>query len=217
MKFLFTFILIVLFAGCANDKQEQQAADNTPLYLDCRVTGEEGKEAVTVFMQFRAGDRNGAGVVLKDGAKVELDGIALTADSAGKSGTFYEVHYRLGEFSGIHSILYTDAAGKTYQQEFSFEPFTLQDSAFKQSRSSPLIFSLQGLDSVQPIHTIITDTAFSNNDINEIDTALNGTLTINTSKLRQLKSGPVALQLIRNTVKFFNVEGFRGRIATSYL
>jgi hypothetical protein len=79
------------------------------------------------------------------------------------------------------------------------------------------IFNLEGFDSLDLIHIILTDTAFATDDINSIDTIKNGRLVINEQRLSGLKSGPVNLQLFRDKTQRIG-KGVKpaGQIFTTY-
>src|SRR5688572_18642631 len=118
LAFLFLIISVSL-SSCLSDDREEPSRD---IYANYSISGEEGREFVTVFLQFSHGPENFASV-LKDPAKVFLDDVLLTADSAQESGAFYEVQLPIEDFAGRHVIRYVDEAQKEHREEFSFVPF----------------------------------------------------------------------------------------------
>ncbi len=215
--FLGLLLMAATLTACNNENRESKGLNSGLVYTDYKISGEENKEAVTIFVQFRMGAKNGSTLVLEDGAKVELDGEQLRADSAGKSGAFYEVQKRLDEFSGTHTIVFTDVEGKEHPHEFEFFPFTLAEPIPAQVQRNAVIFNLEGLDSIDLIHIILTDTAFATDDINSIDTIRNGRLVINEQRLSGLKSGPVSLQLFRDKNQRVRKGGrTTGQVFTTY-
>src|SRR5215204_6888575 len=114
----FLLVMPVILVSClSNDKEER----GTDMYANYSNSGEEGKEFVTVFLQFSDGPEDIASV-LKEPAEVFLDNQLLTPDSAKESGAFYEIQIPLDEFAGSHTIRYLDDNQKEYKEEFSFLP-----------------------------------------------------------------------------------------------
>jgi hypothetical protein len=60
-------------------------------------------------------------LVLNEPASVSLDGKEIPADSSKLTGAFYEVMDPVNNFSGNHSIVFTDVNKKKYEEEFSFQ------------------------------------------------------------------------------------------------
>ena len=215
-KLVFFLSSVLGLAACTGDDKKAEPLISDLIYREYKIRGEEGKEALTIRMQFRRGGKNGTTLVLNSPAKVELDGEALQADSVGKIGSFYEVQKRLDEFTGEHSITLLDEKGILHQQPFEFIPFSITELPPTLSRED-LNFELDGLEDGESIHIILTDTSFSSNDINEIDTVRNGKLELPKEKLSTLVNGPISLQFIRNKKELFREGGKRtGHITITY-
>ncbi|HEY5970090.1 MAG TPA: hypothetical protein VIU35_19045, partial [Chitinophagaceae bacterium] len=60
-----------------------------------------------------------------------------------------------------------------------------------------LVFNFKGLDPVDYLGVILTDTSFTSNDINDVDTVRNGRLVIKADRLSALINGPIHLQFYR--------------------
>ena len=192
------------------------APPSDDLYADYQVMAEEGNEAVTIRAQFRRGGPNGPAVRLAPPASLLLDGEPLPADSIGKVGPFYEVQRRVDEFAGNHRIDFKDDGGGLASTGFEFLPFTLNSLPASLSRGD-LVFQLSGLNEGAPVHIILTDTSFSSNDINSIDTVRGGKLVIGQERLLNLREGPVQLQLITEWEEPLRRNGKRvGKLSLSY-
>src|SRR3712207_5845550 len=93
--FVFLMLLIV-FAGCTNAEigsSKDVASDG--VYADYKIWAEEGKETVTVLLQYRMGGPDGTTLVLEPPGGVAFDGAPLKVDSAGITGAYYEASFPL--------------------------------------------------------------------------------------------------------------------------
>src|SRR5699024_3246876 len=113
--------------------------------------------------------------VLPGSAKVFLDDVLLTADSARESGAFYEAQLPVEDFTGRHTIRYIDEAQKEHQEEFSFEPFQVSDLEDVVSRKD-LVLPLEGVKNGDLLRVVMIDTAIDGEGVNEIDTIQNNQL-----------------------------------------
>jgi len=146
-----------------------------------------------------------------------LDGEGLPADSTKITGTFYELHKPIAEFSGKHSIVFTDLNKKEYKEDFSFEPVVLVTPVADTAQRNDLVFEFEGLEAKDYIRVLMTDTSFVNNGINRVDAVINGRLVITKADLESLANGPVQLEFIREyekPVKKDTKEG--GRLLITY-
>jgi hypothetical protein len=213
-----TSILTMLLYSCtSNEIGDSKDVNPDAIYFDYKVWAEEGKEDVSVMLQYRFAGANGTTLVLNDPAKVELDGQAVPADSSKMTGAFYEVTKSLTEFTGKHKIRFTDINKKQYEEEFSFQPFKLNTEIPAIVSRGELVFDLNGLNAVDYIRIFARDTAFESNDINRIDTVRNGRITITLADLDNLVNGPINIEFYKEDerpVKNGTKEG--GRIAITY-
>ena len=188
------------------------------VYADYRVWSEEGKEDATCLLQFRSGGPNGPAFALEAPLKIELDGEVVPPDSARLSGVFYEITKPVYEFTGKHSLVFTDAQGKQHREEFEFIPFSLEAGFPQKVKRKPFTIRLGNFPKARtPVHLMLVDTAFETNDINEITVVSNGKLTISEPMLRQLKTGPIFFELVKEEERSLKKgPGGGGRIVVSY-
>jgi hypothetical protein len=194
---LISTLALFLFS-CTNDEiGNSKDVNPDAVFFDYEVWAEEGKEDVTVNLQYRMGGKNGTTLVLDEPSKVILDGEQLKLDSAKVTGAYYEVQRPLSSFTGKHTINFTDVNKKEYNEEFEFTPFTLEPDVPSTLKRGDLVFNFKGLDSVDYLSVILIDTSFTSADINDVDTVKNGQLVIKADRLSALINGPIHLQFYR--------------------
>jgi hypothetical protein len=107
MKSIFPlFYLLCCFTACTESPEPVARQNRTSggIYYDYQVWGEEGRNEVTIRLQYRRGDEEGDAVALEEPGQVMLDGEPLTADSTKFTGTYYELTKPATEFKGNHTI-----------------------------------------------------------------------------------------------------------------
>ena len=207
MKFQFGVMAIwsvsILFLLSCTSDEIGSSKDVNPdaVFFDYEIWAEEGKEDVTINVQYRMGGKNGTTLVLDEPSKVLLDGEQLKVDSAKVTGAYYEIQRPVGSFPGKHSITFIDLNRKEYQEEFEFTPFSLDPDVPATLNRGDLVFNFTGLDSIHYVNVILTDTSFNSADINDIDTVRNGRLVISAHRLSALVNGPINLQFHRELEK----------------
>jgi len=216
--FLYFFSGLICFYSCT-DNEPSSIRDVNPdaIFFDYKIKGEEGDNNVTVYLQYKRGSHNGVPFVLSEPAKVELDGELVSRDSAKLTGAFYEIQKPASDFSGTHTIVFTDPNNREHQEEFVFQPFKLKTRIPAVINRGEIVFELDGLEPRDHLRVSLTDTAFMSHDINEIDTLQNGKLIISADKLKNVVDGPVTLQLYKEVdspLKHGTRAG--GRIIVSY-
>jgi len=220
--FLFNSCLLILIVAitlpACNSSEIGNSNDVNPetVYFDYKVWGEEGNAMATVMLQFRFAGSGGTTLVLQEPSKVELDGKPMRVDSSRMTGAYYEVQEPVGDFAGDHRIVFTDVNGKKYQENFSFQPFSLANMPETVSRED-LVLEIEGLQPVDYIRVLMTDTSFGGDGVNRVDTVHNGRLLISKNEFQKLDSGPINLELKKETereVKEGTPEG--GLITVSY-
>ena len=192
--------LIFLISCTSNEIGNSKDVNPDAVFFDYEVWAEEGKEDVTVNLQYRMGGKNGTTLVLDEPSKVMLDGEQLKVDSAKVTGAYYEVQKPFASFAGKHVINFTDLNKKEYNEEFEFKPFTLEPSVPSTLNRGDLVFNFKGLDPVDYLSVILTDTSFTSADINDEDTVRNGRLVIKADRLSALINGPIHLQFYREEI-----------------
>jgi hypothetical protein len=186
--------IAIISAGCQQTDTRKFNADH--LYFDYRVTADEGDHVACVF-QYKWGGPEGEAIAVRAPGKVELDGLPLEADSAGFSGIYYEKYLPVEEFSGKHAVVFTSPDQKTFREEFLFEPFGVEELP-EQIARRPFSIRLTNFSPAKTkVRLMLIDTAFSNNDVISLVFVENGELRITDEMLRQLKSGPVSMEIYR--------------------
>jgi len=188
------FSTFIFFTACRDNDIRHRG-----IYYDYKVWGEEGSDSITVMLQFRRGHAQGATMALEAPAKVELDGQVLREDSSQITGPFYEIVKPVFGFAGKHSIAYTDHKGKQHTEEFDFRVITCNTPFPAQITRGDLRIELDGLNPEDYIRIVLTDTSFTGRGINRLDTVKNGQLLISKTDLEAVASGPVFLELYRES------------------
>ena len=192
----------IFFLFSCNSDEIRNSKDVNPdaLFFDYEIWADESKEDVTVNLQYRMGGKNGTTLILNEPSKVMLDGEQLKVDSAKVTGAYYEVQRPLTSFAGKHTISFTDLNKKEYNEEFEFKPFSLEPDVPSTLNRGDLVFNFKGLDTLDYLSVILTDTSYTSHDINDIDTVRNGRLTIRGDRLSALINGPIHLQFYREQI-----------------
>ncbi|MBS1921508.1 MAG: hypothetical protein JST17_14760 [Bacteroidetes bacterium] len=215
---IIAFFFVLAFISCtSNEIGNSKDVDPQSVYFDYKIWGEEGKDNVTVLLQYRFAGPNGTTLVLDDPANVELDGKQIPVDSSKLTGAYYEVSVPLKDFIGKHSIVFTDLDKKQYKEEFEFHPIILKDQLPDTVHRADLVFNLTGLYPLDYVRVLLTDTAFSSVDINRVDTVRNGRIIISKEDLKKVVNGPVYLEFSKEEekpVKSSTREG--GHLSLSY-
>lgn len=193
------FCAFWLIGAACNNHEEAiiRHVDPDEVWLDYQVWGEESKENVTVMLQFRTNHSEKDTRLLEEPAGVAFDGEDLKADSSKMTGFYYEMEKPLQTFAGKHTILFRDFEGKEYVEKFSFQPFWLEEEIPQQVGRTGLNIQLKGLEKESYIRIIALDTVFRSNGINDVDTVKNGQLILSEKRLRNLKNGPVHIEIFQ--------------------
>ena len=198
VSILASISIFSLFSCTSDEIGNSKDVNPEAVFFDYEIWAEEGKEDVTVNLQYRMGGKNGTTLVLDEPSKVMLDGEQLKVDSAKVTGAYYEVQRPLASFTGKHTVSFTDLNKKEYNDEFEFKPFSLEPDVPSTLNRGDLVFNFMGLDSVDYLSVTLTDTSFQSIDImNDIDTVRNGRLVIKANRLSALINGPIHLQFFR--------------------
>ncbi|WP_276502841.1 hypothetical protein [Terrimonas pollutisoli] len=195
--------LLVCIAACNNNGK--MPVDKIPnpksLYFDYKIWGDEESGMITLNLQYRPGSNEGIPVSLVPPANVTLDGYQIEPDSSKMNGVYYELNIPVQDFAGPHEILYTDMEGRQYKERFEFPVISLKTELPKIITRKDLNFELAGLDTLDFVRTIVTDTTFYGRGIDRVDTVRNGLVTISRAALKNLRNGPVYLE-------FYKEEGW---------
>jgi hypothetical protein len=199
MKKNFLLYLLSFFFLACNDTgiAEEQNLDPNYIYFDYKIQGEEDKEFITVLLLYRFPGAEGIPLAMQKPAKVKLDENTIMPDSARMTGAFYELQVPVQDFTGHHTISFTNLDEKIYKEEFEFTPLSLVTEISDTVQRNDLILEFDGLKETNHLRVIVVDTAFYTDDINEIDTLKNGQLIITADRLEKLRSGPISLQIFK--------------------
>lgn len=218
LPFVLSIFIISCFISCkSKDKAVNQNDDPQSIFFDYQVSGSEEEDSVTVLLLFRNGDIEGEAFRLDKPSEVRLDGESLAYDSSKMTGFYYEVRKSLDSFAGKHNIVFTDTKGHSYQEEFSFQPFSLINPPTEFSFNDSLALHFSGLEEEDYLLVLMTDTSFPGRGINRVDTIRNGKLVLAPGELKQLAPGPVQIMFVREFEKpLENGTKSGGRLVISY-
>jgi hypothetical protein len=205
------------FLGCTNREIRYEMPDPNNIYLDYIAWGDEESGNITVKLQFRAGGPNQESVVLEAPSRVRLDSLPLEPDSTKFSGPYYELIIPAAEFGGTHTIVFTDNQNKDYSTRFEFPVVRFSTEPPVIIGRKDLLLDLDGLTPGGQIRVLLTDTSYYGRGIEKVDSIDGGPVSITREDLRDLKGGPVYLELFREEDKVLkDTTNVRGRFYLSY-
>lgn len=187
----------MLLVACLGSPGQDQQVDPDDLFFDYKIWGEQGNDSVTVMLFFRNGGPTGPPVRIAEPGSVRLDGEQLQPDSNAMTGVFYTAHREVGQFTGKHSILYTDVNRRTYREDFVFRPMTFRSPLPDTIRRARLIVQLDGVDKMDVVRVLVSDTSYPGEGIDRMDTVWNSQVVLTRNALSYIHSGPVYLELSR--------------------
>src|SRR6188474_2243939 len=150
-------VLVIFLTGCEDSRRNATGYDN--LYLDYKITSEEGEDVACVF-QYRKGGPEGEAIIIPPPGKIVLDGTTLEADSAGFSGIYYEQYINADSSQGEHEVVFTAPDKKKYTEKFRFEPFDVENFP-EQVPREPFVIRLKNFpEGKSKVRLLLIDTAF---------------------------------------------------------
>jgi hypothetical protein len=209
--------LLSLGACTSNEIGSSRDVNPASVYFDYNVWGDEEGGTMNVKLQYRFAGANGTTLLLEAPSKVEFDGVQLRADSSRMAGAYYEVIKPISEFTGRHTIVFTDPENKQYREEFSFHPISLRTQLPPTVTRGELILDLDGLAPTDYLHVMLNDTSRSGSGIDRVDTVKNGHIVLSARDFDSLASGPIRLEISREDerkLKEATPQG--GRFSYSY-
>jgi hypothetical protein len=216
MRFLLPFLgLVLIIAGC----RDQAGYREDELFMDYQVTGEEGADQVSVLVQFRERNSYGPTVELRPGSGIKLDGKRLELNKGTRNGPIYIASLPVHEFTGGHQLVYTDLKGRDWKQEFIFSVFTLVgDSVLSRPiDSAGFILTLKGRPPLKKIRVLMTDTSYAGEEIDKTVAVNNNRVQIKKNDLKELRPGPVQLELVAEQHKTIERKGqTSGTLSVAY-
>jgi hypothetical protein len=215
---LIYFLLAIFLVSCqSHDTGNNNNANPEAVYFDYKIMGNEGSDSLSVKLQFRWGGENGAPIHLEKPARVELDGELIPEDSSKLTGYYYEILKAVEEFTGEHTITFTNYKEKIYREKFSFEPLQLRTELPDEIKRGKIRLYVDGLGEKGSVRLILTDTSFLSEGINRLDNIKNRSIIISEKDLENLTNGPIQLELIKEEerpVKNGTAKG--GSLSISY-
>ena len=210
-------MVVITLGGCLNAGEREPLSDPADIFFDYKIWGEEGNDSVMVMLQFREYDAFGETLLISEPGSVVLDGQQIKPDSTAMTGPFYSVYRHVKDFTGKHSIVYTDVERHRYKEEFSFSPFTIRSGLEDTVSRSKLNILFDGLNKKDFVRILLTDTSFTSDGINRMDTIWNNKLTISRGDLLALQNGPINLEFIKeNERRIANATAAGGTISILY-
>ena len=191
---------LLLLIGCFGAAQKEGEAVPEEIFFEYVLTGEEGNDTVSLVMKFKEYDQYGQAVSIEPGG-VAVDGQPVAPDSTVMTGPYYALHRAIRDFEGKHSIEVTLPNFKKYRDEFSFRPFQLLSGLTDTIRRSRLQLQFAGLNNREVVRVLMTDTSFTGDGINRLDTVWNNKILLTRADLSYLENGPVNIELVRESVK----------------
>ncbi len=202
-----------MLTGCQHGDPGKVKQDE--LYFDYRIMAAEDKPVSCMF-QYKKGGEEGEAVAIEPPGKVELDGELLHADSAGFSGVFYEKYFPSYQFRGSHTISMTNPARKIFRETFQLQDFGIEELPDQVIRQ-PFLLQFKNFPNTKTrVRLQLIDTAFYNNDVIEVLQVVDGTFMVTEKMLRQLKSGPVSMEISREEERPLQQNSARGKINITY-
>ena len=191
--------LLVIVGACDNNgkRHVDKIVNSNLLYFDYKIWGDEETGFITLNLQYRLGRSEGMPVRLEPPGHVTVDGYRIEPDSSKMNGVYYEVNIPLQDFDGPHEIIYTDAEEREYKESFEFPLISLKTELPKSLVRGDLSFELAGLDTLDFVRIIFTDTSFYGRGIDRVDTVRNGLVNISQAALNSLRNGPVYLEFYK--------------------
>ena len=197
----------LLLGGCFGNADKRADPEPEDIYFDFLVTGEEGNDSVTLVGKFKDYDEYGEPLSLGEG-QVWLDGQLIPTDSSSLAGPHYTISRALAGFSGKHTILVQMPDRKKYRNEFNFYTFRIRTPLADTLKRNKLNLELQGLNGGDQVRVLMTDTSFTGDGINRVDSVWQNRISFTRSEIQLLEPGPVNLELtyesarpLRNTTR----------------
>lgn len=199
---LYRWLMLLLWAGillpACKDKEAAGPENVVPppaLYADYRVWASEGDSMATCMLQFFTDAQKRQSLWLQEPSEVLVDGTHLQGDSARNTGIYYEYQQPLAGFGGLHKIVLSGIKGRDYRDSFDFPLFTLASELPESIAKEDTEIRLSGLRDGSRLRVVLTDTAFSGTEYNEMLPVKDGIVVLPQQHLEQLRSGPIVIHL----------------------
>lgn len=193
------FVLLpvsLVITSCIGFAGREETAEPDDIFFDYTITGDEGNDSITVILKFH--EFSAYGPIVLFATEALLDGKPMPVDSSSVTGPFFITARHKNDFTGKHSITVTSPDGKKYKEQFSFRPFTIVSGLNDtMSRKTRMMLQLSGIDNLDVMRVLLTDTSFTGEGINRLDSLAGSGLLVSRNELNQLKSGPINMELIK--------------------
>ncbi len=189
---------LLLLASCkSNEIGNSKDVNPDAIYQEYNVSAIEGESEATFTAQFRFGGVNGTTLVLNDKSQVSFDGKALTVDSSGGMGAYYQTKLPMASAAGKHNCTFTDGNEKNYTNTCSLLPFTLTTIFTKPIAQGNLELNFSGLQDNDEINISISDTSYLSR-YHDMDTTVKisgGKVVIAARQINKLAPGPITIDV----------------------
>ncbi|MCU7548068.1 hypothetical protein OCK74_03030 [Chitinophagaceae bacterium LB-8] len=213
----FCFVMAgLILASCTDDDVVKINRNEPGIYAHYDIRAEEGSEMATCVVRLFGNQTMKNALTLEEPSKIELDGHAMKLDSSRYLGPYYELQNPVSEFEGQHALTFTSTDNKKHKEDFEFHSMSLlTDFSGPVSKAGDLVLLLEGLLPEDVVRVVVMDTAFKSNGINQLEAVKNGKLIIKKSSLQTLKSGPVVLEISRESESELR-SGIQGTLSITY-
>lgn len=213
---LFLLLVFPFFLSCHDAENKKNVRAAAGIYYEYQIWAEEGREDVTVRLQFKTGGEEGEAFTPEESV-VLLDGKPVKSDSSRFNGPYYELVVPLTTFGGRHTIVFIDKDKKENKNEFRFTPFSLTDELPETIKRGPFSIQLKDLPSPATIRLVMADTSLRSRGVNEKLMVSNGVVNVTEEQLTNLANGPVTLEIYKEDEKpLTNGSEGRGKISITY-
>lgn len=196
------WLLLLLWAGlllpACKDKEAAgpgDAAQPPTIYADYRVWASEGDSMATCMLQFFTDAQKRQSLWLPAPTEVLVNDMELQGDSARNTGLYYEYQQPLASFGGLHRVLLRGMQGRNYRDSFYFPLFALASELPETIAKKDTEIRLSGLRDGSRLRVVLTDTAFSGTEYNEMLPVKDGAVVLPQQHLEQMHSGPIVIHL----------------------
>lgn len=192
------FCLLIIFGACKSKKQAAPKEDLLRnIYFDYNISADADYDKLTLKLKFLEDDDMGDAIQPEGLQSVKLDNEMLQPDSTKMNGVYYEVQKPINDFAGNHRIEVETVNGQTYTETFKFAPFTLTTALPETIKKEDLPLDFSGLEKKDMIRLVLTDTSFSHNGINRMDSVSDNHYILSKADLQKLSNGPVIMEIAR--------------------
>jgi len=211
------WIFVMVLLACTNASKPWTEQTGEPFYFTCKIEADEEYGYVNIWVQLKNGDEGGEVMILQPPGQVMLDDERLLLDSARLSGAFYEIRKSIEDFSGRHTLVFTDNNGRQHSETFEWSPLLLDLDLSGTISRSALDLPLRGVDERDSLRVNLIDTSFRTPDINDAFLVQNGRIQVGAGDLRKVANGPVTLELHKEREqKIGDTSAIRGIIQSVY-